>query len=197
MAWIKTRDTTRRERGKPVKAYVVLWKEVERDAYGLPVPVNPDKPTGRKRTTNRQETFATRVEAEARRDELNAERRQPGGVRTVDDKLFAVAAEEWLASRTDLKASTRAEYENLLKPKTRANRGLDGQDTRHLSVIATFGGKALTGITRQQIATWVDDLVAAGKKPSTVRHSYFVVKMGLTPANYLDAAIEAASGLVG
>jgi len=27
--------------------------------------------------------------------------------------------------------------------------------------------------------------------------SYFVVKMGLTPANYLDAAIEAASGLVG
>lgn len=27
--------------------------------------------------------------------------------------------------------------------------------------------------------------------------SYFVVKMGLTPGNYLDAAIEAASGLVG
>ncbi|WP_439030384.1 tyrosine-type recombinase/integrase [Gordonia terrae] len=37
-------------------------------------------------------------------------------------------------------------------------------------------------ITRQQIADWVLALTDAGKKPSTVRHAYFVVKMVLEHA---------------
>ncbi|MGW0042263.1 tyrosine-type recombinase/integrase [Rhodococcus sp. NPDC003348] len=90
---------------------------------------------------------------------------------------FASAAGEWLESRHDLKPRTRAEYENLLRPKTRGPIA-----TRGLSIDATFGGYPLNAITRQQISEWVSALTAAGKKPSTVRHAYFVVRMVLAQA---------------
>ena len=53
----------------------------------------------------------------------------------------------------------------------------NGNSTAVLAIIATFGGKAVGAITRQQIADWVQRMVAAGKSPSTVRHAYFVVRM--------------------
>ncbi|GAC61589.1 tyrosine-type recombinase/integrase [Gordonia sihwensis] len=182
MAYIRTHETTVKSKGRAVKRYEVVWRETVRDERGLPVPVDEAKPNGRKRTRARQKSFAARDEAEAYRDELNAEKHRPGGVRTYEDKLFTVAADEWLASRTDLKASTRAEYENQLRPKVRTKRDKDGNSTKHLSIIATFGGKTLAGITRQMIAEWVEAMLAAGKKPSTVRHSYFIVKMVLEQA---------------
>lgn len=98
------------------------------------------------------------------------------------DQLFARAAEAWLESRTDLKPRTKGEYANLLSPKKRARKDTNGNSTAHLSIIATFGGKAVGSITRQQIAEWVQALTAAGKSPSTVRHAYFVVKMVLEQA---------------
>lgn len=182
MAWIKTYETKDRKRGKPVRTYRVIWKEVERDAYGLPIPASDANPSGRKRSTNRQRTFADREAAERFRDTLNAAKHQPGGVVVPRDQLFARAAEAWLESRTDLKPRTRGEYENLLSPKKRARKDANGNSTAHLSIIATFGGTTVGSITRQQIAEWVQALTAAGKSPSTVRHMYFVVKMVLEQA---------------
>ncbi|MCX2756600.1 tyrosine-type recombinase/integrase [Gordonia sp. 4N] len=182
MAWIKTYETKDRKRGKAVKTYRVIWKETRRDERGLPIPASEANPTGRKRSTNRQRTFGDREAAEQFRDELNAAKHQPGGVVVPRDQLFAHAADAWLASRTDLKPRTRGEYENLLSPKKRARKDANGNSTAHLSIIATFGGKAVGSITRQQIAEWVQALTDAGKKPSTVRHAYFVVKMVLEQA---------------
>nr|EMP10387.2 integrase [Gordonia sp. NB41Y] len=153
-----------------------------RDERGLPIPVDPKHPEGRKQQRTRQKSFRDREAAERFRDTLNTERHTPGGVAVPRDQLFAHAAEAWLESRTDLKPRTRGEYENLLSPKKRARKDSQGNSTTHLSIIATFGGKAVGSITRQQIAEWVQALSAAGKSPSTVRHAYFVVKMVLEQA---------------
>ncbi|MDH3022670.1 tyrosine-type recombinase/integrase [Gordonia alkanivorans] len=182
MAWIKTYETKDRKRGKRIRTYRVIWKETRRDDRGLPIPASEANPSGRKRSTNRQRTFADREAAEQFRDEINAQKHQPGGVVVPRDQLFAHAADAWLASRTDLKPRTRGEYENLLSPKKRARKDANGNSTAHLSIIATFGGKAVGSITRQQIAEWVQALIDAGKKPSAVRHAYFVVKMVLEQA---------------
>ncbi|MFC9363197.1 hypothetical protein ACFTZB_42360 [Rhodococcus sp. NPDC057014] len=103
----------------------------------MPVPLDPAKPEDRKKQHSRQQSFATPEAAEARRDELNAERRQPGGIVVPRDQLFAHAAEAWLASRTDLKPRTRGEYENLLKPKARARKDCKGNSTVELT--SSFG----------------------------------------------------------
>ena len=47
MAHIRTHDTTERRKNKVVKTYGVVWREPDRDQFGLPIPVNPDHPTGR------------------------------------------------------------------------------------------------------------------------------------------------------
>jgi hypothetical protein len=44
MARIRTHDTTERRKNKVVKTYGVVWREPDRDQFGLPVPVNPDHP---------------------------------------------------------------------------------------------------------------------------------------------------------
>ncbi|WP_234974139.1 tyrosine-type recombinase/integrase [Williamsia sterculiae] len=183
MAHIRTRTTQGQHRnGRAVTHYEVRWREDVRDERGLPIAVDPNRPGGRKTQRTMQKSFHDRDDAERFRDQLNSERHAPGGIVVPRDKLFAHAAEAWLASRTDLKDRTRAEYTNLLSPKARAHRDGDGNSTAHLSIIATFGGTAVTAITRQQIAEWVQALTTAGKKPSTVRHAYFVVKMVLEQA---------------
>jgi integrase len=47
MAHILTHDTTERRKNKVVKTYGVVWREPDRDQFGLPIPVNPDHPRGR------------------------------------------------------------------------------------------------------------------------------------------------------
>jgi integrase len=182
MAYLRSHTTTQKSKGRSTKRHEVVWREVVTDERGLPVPANPENPEGRKKYRSRQKSFSDRQQAEAFRDTLNAAKHQPGGVVVPRDQLFAHAAESWLASRTDLKPRTRGEYENLLSPKKRARKDANGNSTAHLSIIATFGGKAVGSITRQQIAEWVQALTAAGKSPSTVRHAYFVVKMVLEQA---------------
>ncbi|MGI1849940.1 hypothetical protein [Rhodococcus sp. SJ] len=122
--------------------------------------------------------FTTKKDADAYANEVDYSQRRGS---TWDHKAGAVtfspAAEEWLASRHDLKPRTRAEYENLLRPKTRGPIA-----TRGLRIDATFGGYPLNAITRQQISDWVRALTSAGKKASTVRHAYFVVRMVLAQA---------------
>jgi integrase len=91
--------------------------------------------------------------------------------------LFRDAAAIWLESR---KADTRNNAGNhryALAPA--ATRRGDGKT---LGIDAVFGGYPLNKITREYIQEWVNRLTAAGKKPSTVRHAFWTVRMVLEQA---------------
>ncbi|MGX9294108.1 MULTISPECIES: tyrosine-type recombinase/integrase [Tsukamurella] len=197
MAWIKTRDTATRHRGKPVKAYVVIWKETERDDYGLPIPVDPAKPNGRKKTANRQETFPTRELAEARRDELNAARHTNGTSALADQKVagdlpFGHYAQAWIESQAlkvaqgRLKQRTLDDYEKVLR-----RYALDH-----------FGGRAVASITPRDCELFLAGLVGQQSrqnggepiKPATVKHAWgtfrrvmrYALQQGALTANPCD-----------
>ncbi|WP_026002987.1 Arm DNA-binding domain-containing protein [Rhodococcus sp. R1101] len=64
--------------------------------------------------------FTTKKDAETYANEVDyTQRRGSAWDHRAGAMTFGAAAEEWLASRHDLKPRTRAEYENLLRPKTR------------------------------------------------------------------------------
>jgi integrase len=91
---------------------------------------------------------------------------------TFDPKAGAVtfrqAAGDWFASRLDLKPRTRQGYAYIL------NEGAD--------LDATFGGYPLNKITRPLVADWIARRVREGKRPSTIRHQYFILKQVLDQA---------------
>jgi len=175
MAWIKAYETQDRKHGKAVKTYRVIWKEVERDAYGVPIPYDPAKPNGRKRTRNRQESFATREEAEARRDELNAAKHSGQTSALADQKVagdlpFGHYAKAWIDSQAlkvaqgRLKQRTLNDYENVLR----------------LYALESFGGKAIGSITPRDCEVFLAGLVSRESrqtgghalKPATVKHAW-------------------------
>lgn len=91
--------------------------------------------------------------------------------------LFRDAAAIWLESR---KADTRnnaANHRYAVAPS--ATRRGDGKT---LGIDAVFGGYPLNKITREYIQAWVNRLIDAGKKPSTVRHAFWTVRMVLEQA---------------
>lgn len=110
--------------------------------------------------------------------------------------LFRDAAAIWLESR---KADTRNNAENhryALAP-AHTRRG----DGKTLGIDAVLGGYPLNKITREYIQEWVNRLTAAGKKPSTVRHAFWTVRMVLeqavvdgrlakSPADYIKLPTE-------
>ncbi|GAB4708673.1 tyrosine-type recombinase/integrase [Mycobacterium avium] len=166
--------------GRPV--YVVKWREAdgkERTKGGFP-------------TKKLAGAYAIK-QAEAKLRGLVFDPKA-GGV------TFREAAESWLDSRHDLKATTREGYRGALAPADK-RRG----DGRMLGIDAVFGGYPLNAITREQISRWVNRLVQAGKKPSTVRHNYFIVRMVLgqavvdgwlptNPADYVKLPTEHSTG---
>lgn len=81
---------------------------------------------------------------------------------------FRAVAGDWLASRMDLKPRTRQGYAYIL------NTGAD--------LDATFGGYPLKKITRPLIVTWIARRVSEGKRPSTIKHQYFILKQVLDQA---------------
>jgi integrase len=91
--------------------------------------------------------------------------------------LFRDAATRWLESRADLKSATHNNYRYALAPAA-ARQG----DGKTLGIDAVFGGYPLNKITREYIQEWVNALTRAGKKPSTVRHAFFTVRMVLEQA---------------
>ncbi len=91
--------------------------------------------------------------------------------------LFRDVAAEWLDSRADLKVTTLAGHRAAFAPKE--NRRGDGKT---LGIDAVFGNYPIGAITRDAIQIWVNQLTAAGKKPSTVRHEFFRVQMVLGQA---------------
>ncbi|OBI76409.1 integrase [Mycolicibacterium fortuitum] len=90
---------------------------------------------------------------------------------------FRDAATLWLDSRHDLKTRTLAGYREMLAPA--ADRR--GQMAK-LGIDAVFGGYPVNAITREHVSAWVERLTKAGKKPSTVRHHFYVVKQVLAQA---------------
>lgn len=94
--------------------------------------------------------------------------------RTRGKTAFRDAAAMWLNSRADLKPRTRREYTQMLAPASE-RRG----DMRTLGLDAVFGGYPVNKITRARIVEWIADLSDADKRPSTVRHNYFLLKQVL------------------
>ena len=157
---IRVRETKQTVRGKPIRRYQATWDE-----------------NGRRF----QETFDTRELAQEKLDRVKtllAQGQSPASLRERGKETFPNVAQSWLASRHDLKPRTRAEYENLLTPKTRAH----GPGHSDLSIAETFNSRPVNEITREQIADWVGKLSAAGKSASTVRHHYFVLRAVLAQA---------------
>jgi len=162
--YVKVRGSARKIRGRTVKRYTAVWTENGR-SYG--------------------ETFDTREDAEDKLVQVQNLLRQgksAASLRDLGQETFASVAAHWLETRHDLKPATRAEYTNLLADKTRARKSGAGLSTADLSIASTFGGLAVNTITRADISEWIGKLTAAGKKPSTVRHHYFIVKQVLDQA---------------
>ncbi len=118
--------------------------------------------------------------------------------------LFRDAALAWLASRPDLKETTRAAYRDALAPTgdTTAKRHKRLADLR---IDAVFGGYPINAITRDDIRKWIARMQAAGKKPSTIRNAYFLVRQVLgsavadgallaNPADYVKLPTEHNTG---
>jgi integrase len=149
----------KRVRASGTTTYVVRWYAAN----------GTERTKGGFRTRKSAAAYARKVEAEA----LAGNDFDPAkGAVTFRD-----AAQLWLASRADLKATTLAGHCYALARA--ADRVGDGAT---LGIDATFGGYPLNAITREYIQEWVNRLTAAGKKPSTVRHAYFLVRMVLAQA---------------
>lgn len=154
MAYVQKRNTK-----SGSAAYIVKWRD----------PDGKHQTKGGFHTRKAAEDYATETAEKIRR-----------GV-YFDPKagrmLFRDAAQLWLGSRHDLKPTTKAGYQAALAPA-----GTRRGDGKTLGIDAMFGGYPLNKITRDQISAWVQKMVAAGKKPSTVRHAYFTVRMVLAQA---------------
>lgn len=155
MASIEKRQTS-----KGATTYIVKWRE----------PDGKHRTKGGFATKKAAENYATQAEAAL----LAGVAFDPHAGKL----LFREAAQVWLESRkADLKETTWGGYEYALRPA-----GERRGDGRTLGIDAVFGGYPLNKITRPYIQAWVQRMVDAGKKPSTVRHAYFTVRMVLAQA---------------
>lgn len=149
----------KRVRASGTTTYVVRW-------YG---PDGTERSKGGFRTRKDARAFATKAENET----LAGTDFDPGKGKV----LFRDAAAIWLESR---KADTRnnaANHRYALAPA--ATRRGDGKT---LGIDAVFGAYPLNKITREYIQEWVNELIDAGKQPSTVRHAFWTVRMVLEQA---------------
>jgi integrase len=149
----------KRVRASGTTTYVVRWYTAD----------GSERTKGGFRTRKDAKGFAAKADAET----LTGMDFDPGKGKL----LFRDAAAIWLESR---KADTRNNAENhryALAP-AHARRG----DGKTLGIDAVFGGYPLNKITREYIQAWVNRLTEAGKRPSTVRHAFWTVRMVLEQA---------------
>ncbi|WP_111511878.1 tyrosine-type recombinase/integrase [Mycobacterium kyogaense] len=198
MAYIRTHETKRRDsRGRPIKTYTVEWREVIRDDFGLPQPKYLNRPDGPSATRFRRETYASRPDAEARRDEINAARHVTGTASMADqrkagDLPFGHYARAWIDSQK-VKAATG----DKLRGET-----VDGYAKR-LSTYALpeFGPMAIGAITPAHCEQFLVRLVSRGLSPSTLKHHWsvtrnvflYALRHRAISANPIDA-VDFASG---
>jgi integrase len=83
----------------------------------------------------------------------------------VDPKASRITVAEWaprwLATKVNLKQTTRATYENLLR--------------NH--ILPTWGERQLSGITHEGVASWVAGLETLGLSASTIRQTHRVLSL--------------------
>lgn len=156
----------KRQNSKGAASYIVKWRT----------------PDGKHRTRG---GFLTKKAARAYASK--AETATHSGVEfdpAAGKLLFRAAAQSWLASRHDLKETTRAAYADALAPTCTEGPAAVKRHKRlaGLRIDAVFGEYPLNKITRDQISDWVSRMSAAGKAPSTVRNAYFLVKQVLGQA---------------
>lgn len=178
----------RRVRVTGATTYIVKWRE----------------PNGKHRTKG---GFATRKAASVYANKVeDAHLRGVAFDPNAGKVLFRDAAQAWLASRHDLKETTLAAYRDVLAPTP----GTGATVKRHrrladLRIDAVFGDYPLNAITREYISAWVARMKNAGKKPSTIRNAYFLVRMVLgqavedgrldaNPADYVKLPTDYNSG---
>lgn len=187
MAYVRAHETNRRRNGKAVKRYEVVWREQAKDTNGLPIP-------GKLRS--RQESFATREQAEERRDALNNAKHTLGGTSALADarqaasRTYAEYAAGWLASQRtrhaegDLKIGTLDNYEKLLSTY----------------VLNKFGHRAIGAITLVDCEEFRAQL-AVRLRPGTVRNVWwpfsavfhYAARAGAITTSPADA-VDRASG---
>lgn len=118
--------------------------------------------------------------------------------------LFRDAAAQWLVSRHKLKPTTLAAYAEALAATTEETAARHKR-LAHLRIDNVFGGRPVNTIRRQDVSQWVGRMIDAGKKPSTVRNAYFLVRQVLgqavadgrldaNPADYVELPTEHNSG---
>ncbi|OBA71680.1 integrase [Mycolicibacterium elephantis] len=146
-----------RANGKPV--YIVKWR----------TPDGRDRSKGGFATRKEASDYGTRAEG----SKLRGVEFDPKS----GEVLFRQAAQDWLKSRADLKVTTHGGYRAMFAPAEK-RRG----DGKVLGIDPVFGGWPVNRITREYIQEWVQRMIDAGKKPSTVRHAFFAVRMVLAQA---------------
>lgn len=116
---------------------------------------------------SRKRTFTRKLDAE--RHLLGIESSKVSGT-YVDAARSRVTlgawAAQWLDGQVQLKASTLARYEGLLR----------------VQVLPTWGSVPLSSVTHADVAAWVSRLVADGLAPSTVRQAHRVLALVLALA---------------
>jgi hypothetical protein len=150
MAWIEKRELQRRDSNGHMRA-ITRYK------------VRYPDPAG----TLHGETFRRRVDAERWKAEIEIELannrwRHPrrGEIR------LTVWASEWIKTRHDLRATTRARLETTMK----------------MQVLPAFGPVPLIKITNAAIRSWVASMISAGRSPATVRKAVFALRKCLSAA---------------
>src|SRR5271165_635694 len=162
MAHIRSYDTQRKRKGKTVRMHRVIWREAATDTNGLPIPG---------KTRARQETYPTREQAEARRDELNHSKHTTGTAALADQRkagtlTFGHYARAWLDSQRVKAASGKVKVDTV-----------DGYQKR-LAVYALpeFGPRAIASITSTDCEQFLAALVARNMTPATLKHHWSTTK---------------------
>lgn len=123
--------------------------------------------------------FKTKKAAKAFEDDQKSAVRKGMGFDPHAGKvLFRDVAAVWLSGKkAKLKETTWGGYQYAVAPVEQRQ-----GDGKTLGIDAVFGGLPINAITREDIQEWVNKMIDAGKKPSTVRHAFFTVRMVLRQA---------------
>ena len=149
MAYIRVRETKAKAKGRPVKSYVVCWREPVRDEYGAIIPGS---------TVQRTDTFPTEKAAKARLLEVHAALENAAGVNPSAAKAKA---------NRPLGEYARQYLDSLvgqMEPKT-----IEGYEKLYRTHIApVFGSKPVAAITAADVDAFRAALFAPHPRRSFV-----------------------------
>lgn len=150
MAYIERRELRQRDKSGRFKT-VVRYKVRYRDWAGKP----------------HSETKRRLVDAERRRAEI--ETQLAGGMwrdPRRGDILLSEWAADWVDTRHDLRATTKARLETTMR----------------VQVLPKFGGTPLIKITNAAVRAWVAEMLGAGLSAATARKAVFALRQCLEAA---------------